>query len=1190
MTASTAEEQAQALAEASIYAFRKNLVVAASAGTGKTHALVGVAVHLLLGGCQDADGGLRPAIAPEGLVATTFSRKAAAEIRARLAHELMLLATGDPAAVYREGLLAAWAASGAGTLAGEDLAARAAQALARLSRAQIGTIHGLAGSIVRDHALAVGLSPDFEIADEETTRERATTAVSRVLERQAAGDEVRGRGDLAGGGEPLMSLACRLLSRLGEDGRMSADLAIASEDAAAVDTIVRTLLSHATDLATDQKLGGLARVVDDAHAGNDPQLFEDAVAAFVGARAAGKRSPSAEAFFEFRRSLPKAPNNTDRGRYLVRRWRVRDRMMPRAAALRALLALCEGEIAEANARDSILGFADVLRAARDLLRDHPDVAAEVAADLSALLVDEFQDTSAVQRDLVQLLWDQDPRGRAPGVVTPLGDIRGHGLLIVGDRKQSIYGFRGADVAVFAELCVGLAGLPAREALGMPPGLVSEPSVPRADFVALRHNRRAEPALLDFANAFSRRSLVPEARPAELYEIDYAPRTEDLRPPIMPDDGPRAARTRWLRPKVPEERRTTSPLQEAEVITARISCIVRGGEITVLGAPARWRDVAVLAQRHHMLDVTAYTLARAGIPHVVAGMGFYGAREVRDLASMLACLVDVDDSLARAEVLRGPWAGVTDRTLVGLTDPRVGLSDVGLWSVGERRPLIDTADREAVALVGAMIAALRPVVWQIGAGEALREAVRTLRFEETLVSLPRGEQRVANARKLVAMADGATDPRAFLIHLADAAEAEQREGEAATFSDEDDAVRLLTVHASKGLAFPIVFLPEAGAPGHQKGSDPALVHTGAFDKPNLLVLRVVDDHGIIHDSPSYADVRRDLARREAAERKRLRYVATTRASEAMFFVGDRLPPKHGSFDLSATLTSAILAGLAEDEAACASAGLEVETGESLLRTFAPTEVLEDPLPIAAPTLPPPSSIATRLRAEALLEAGHCGRLFQLVRRIGLSSDTPGSPMPPGDLKQALPWAGAWGRKLVSEHPMILYGQTMVWTAVGADDAPTIVVLGTADVVVAWADGSRDLLVMAREPAMPARYELYASVLGLALESTGGGGVRVGLMALTAPPMEDPHWMAKRDEMWTRLAVREAARRIASGSSSLELSPRADVTVCHGIRCSHLSGCYPPERAAGEAGERPAKLKQLTFEFAKGAGASPRRRRR
>ena len=186
-------------AAATLHDFRKNLVVAASAGTGKTHALVGVAVHLLMGACRSGQVGLRPPIAPAALIATTFSRKAAGEIRERLRRELGRLADGDPEAAYRKDLLAACARAEVPAFTDVELATRARQALGGLFRAQIGTLHGIAGTLLRENALAARLSPDFVVADEETSHLRARDAIAKVLEREATTDEVPHLIRLAGG-------------------------------------------------------------------------------------------------------------------------------------------------------------------------------------------------------------------------------------------------------------------------------------------------------------------------------------------------------------------------------------------------------------------------------------------------------------------------------------------------------------------------------------------------------------------------------------------------------------------------------------------------------------------------------------------------------------------------------------------------------------------------------------------------------------------------------------------------------------------------------------------------------------------------------------------------------------------------------------------------------------------------------
>ena len=257
----------------------------------------------------------------------------------------------------------------------------------------------------------------------------------------------------------------------------------------------------------------------------DADALAVAAEALCGVRA-GKEGPE---WFAFRDAVLPGKTNAERGRNLAVRWRLRERFAASRSFARELLAACEEELRGATARSSELGYGDLLRSARDLLRDRPDIAAEIGASFDVALVDEFQDTSRLQRDMILLLWQRDPLSRAPGALPRIADVRPHGLLVVGDRKQSIYAFRGADVGVFAEICVGLAGADARRQLGIGAGQTWEPEVPLADFVPLRHNRRGEPELLAFANELSAARFRPGDGPPQLYEIAYVPATEDLLP-------------------------------------------------------------------------------------------------------------------------------------------------------------------------------------------------------------------------------------------------------------------------------------------------------------------------------------------------------------------------------------------------------------------------------------------------------------------------------------------------------------------------------------------------------------------------------------------------------------------------------------------------------------------------------------
>ena len=263
---------------ATLYGFKRNLVVAASAGTGKTHALVGVLVHLALGAAQNEHGGLAEPVPLSRIVATTFSRKAAAEIRARLVRELTRLASADPDAAYQNDILSGCERSGAARFSRDELAGRARRALDGIFQARIGTLHGFAATIVRDYGLRAGWAPRFAIESEEDTEARAREAASAALEGLLAEDEsgARSLARLAGGIAPLVDRTARLLARLAEDGRDASSLLLALDDVRSIEAKVDVLIAHARRLGADEALGPLARNLCEAWASADADRIEDA--------------------------------------------------------------------------------------------------------------------------------------------------------------------------------------------------------------------------------------------------------------------------------------------------------------------------------------------------------------------------------------------------------------------------------------------------------------------------------------------------------------------------------------------------------------------------------------------------------------------------------------------------------------------------------------------------------------------------------------------------------------------------------------------------------------------------------------------------------------------------------------------------------------------------------------------------
>lgn len=930
---------------------RRNVVLAASAGTGKTFHLVGAMLHLLLGASELQDG----AVDPARIVATTFSRKAAGEIRERLIAELERLGADAAGSPYVESLRARIGKTGeAGDKA---LGKLARKALASVDRAEVTTLHGLAHRIARAHTLELGVDSDVALASEEVTaritHDAVTQAASAFADRHP--DEMLALLRLFKGSERLVDGVMQALAKLEELGIAAAEVALASDDETRIESELVAFVELARTLSGEPTVAAAARALGRAWDARDAESLEAALVELFAVRRSAKASEALLGLCDARDALPKAPHRAQAER-LVRRWASRASASRYPRAFRELLIAAEANVSAAFASAKAVSFGGILRAARDVLRDHPRVAADFAAETDALLVDEFQDTSRIQYELLMLLWERDPAARAPGKMPSTRDLRGKGLFVVGDRKQSIYAFRGADVGVFTSLAIALAGEPARRALQVRSAAV--PLHPTADFFPLRDNWRSEPELLAFTNAFSRLRLAAATDAPD--EVTFSDEVDALRAPAAKAKGDGTPRATWIRGPKPGER--TTHVEDAEAATRTILGLARGD------ASLKWRDFAVIAFSNDMLDAMAYALARAHVPYVAVGRGFHHAPEVRDMRAMLGVLARPGDRLALLEVLRGPWAAASDPTLVGLTEPHRGVSlDLARWGGSERRALIAPEDWPAIQRLRSVVLRLRESLHRLGPGGALRAAVEMLGLEETLLLLPRGEQRVANVRKLLAMADEERDAQALLARLDWAANA-TGEAEAAIFSDDDDAVRLLTAHASKGLDFPVVIIPEVSSDGARRGNLPLLLTPRGEDAAPTLAMKFEDARGDSWDTPSFADARREEERRNAAERHRLLYVAVTRAAKQMFFVGEGTA--QGS--LASTLRALVDLGteaLAVEDFSGDSPPFEPVPRASRAIALEPSP--ERPLPRRLP-------VAT----TALADFAGCARRFELLHVRGL----------------------------------------------------------------------------------------------------------------------------------------------------------------------------------------------------------------
>jgi ATP-dependent exoDNAse (exonuclease V) beta subunit len=826
--------------------------VSAGAGSGKTTCLVELCVRLLSG---EATG--RPCD-PAELVAITFTEKAALELEERL----------------RAAVLARAAAS-----AGEEARVWHAR-LHGLERMAIGTIHGFAGRLLREHALEAGVDPDFEVLDEATAEAwRRAAARAEVLAALDAGRPVAlelcgAQG--AGGRRPgLADVVHELVRERATLGDASPPRPTPEDPAAARGALARAVAAADAVLALSSRIGSqggraaLERLAT-ARGAVAPGELEAATldqvqalaAALKGWRVAQADGPGAR---EAKDALAAACATFEPLAADVL-------AAPQKRELCALLAGAEARYAAAKRAARALDFDDLLARARDLLRDDAGLRAELRGRLAALLVDEYQDVNPVQQELFELVAG-DGGGDGP---RPL-------LVAVGDLKQSIYRFRGADVAVFRGVLDCFRG-----ARG-------------ARVLHLSANHRSSPAVLELVNEVFARCMQPSGPDARPYELAFGA-SDRLEPVRRATPGPACELLDDPEDGLAAERRE----REARAVAARIAAIVRGAAGVEVrergeadeerGRRPRFGDVAVLFRR--LTEVAEYerALREAGIPYRLArGGGFYRAPEVRDLGELLVSLAAPDDALAWAALLRSPLCGVSEGTLFALS----------------REPLPALARRAPEEVVAALVArhpdAARPAAWDgastdaerlerfLRAWQALRplqdrlppaavlaRAVDALDLEAAHLAAPDGERRVANLRKALALAErfgeGGGTAAAFGERLRHAAGRAAREGEAEL--EAGDAVALLSVHQAKGLEWPIVFVPDLGAAALRDHRRAARAQDGAIAAAFLDVAS--DTHWT---SAGLAAAREEGKRAAAAESRRLLYVALTRARDRLVLSGE-----------------------------------------------------------------------------------------------------------------------------------------------------------------------------------------------------------------------------------------------------------------------------------------------------------------
>lgn len=487
-----------------------------------------------------------------------------------------------------------------------------------------------------------------------------------------------------------------------------------------------------------------------------------------------------------------------------------------------------------------------------------------------LLVDEFQDTNALQQQIIYTL-----------VCDSSGQLEPQRLFVVGDHKQSIYGFRGTDYKIFQQVCNDIG----------------------ADKIKpLTTCYRSLPKIINTINALFAELINPYeplAIAAE-NEAKIGPPVELItyREALLPN----SMRNAWeavkqaLKPgKTNEELNTALALvaaaeaggsktdQEAAILAGRIKRLNSEG--------FAYRDVAVLLRSRTNLAAYENALRQAGIPYcVLGGLGFFTKQEIIDLLNIYKFTIAPDDLIALVGALRSPAFALADTTITTLLQllKAHGRTDLALFAQAAQQTV--NAEQAARLLrANAILTKLCQAAGMLNAAALLREIINETNYAELLLTKQNGNQQYCNIEKLLVIAQEFDQkyyylPREFPDYIDLLAEHAAGEGEAVLDTEDSDAVKILTIHAAKGLEFRAVIIPDLARD---------LTRQITFNRSKLIFNEAYGIVAIgknsneelkVEANPLYRIVHEQMLSREIEDAKRILYVAMTRAKEFLALIG------------------------------------------------------------------------------------------------------------------------------------------------------------------------------------------------------------------------------------------------------------------------------------------------------------------
>ena len=837
-----------------VSALDANLLVEAGAGTGKTYALVSRVVALIKSGKATM----------RGIVAITFTEAAAAELSERIRSRMEQLLDPEYVAAGNDPLLPI----------SESETDRIRQAIDEIDQASIQTIHSFASQILRERPIPAGLPPGWATLDAIESNQLFADAWDNWLDTALGQDGDAELQDslryLLGiniGVEKWRQLALSFsdnYDHLRGDGSIALDF----PDVDLPDVIAATLVELNQALDMDENRGGrsasLAKEINDAI---NVILSTQNVAgdAFSVAKAIKGHSlnPPNRGNAQVKSIFREAGNAFLKS---VQEGCAAKALPPLLRHLRQTFAI---DYPARRKADGVATFEDLLVWSRDVLRGDTESRAYFQQKYSHILIDEFQDTDPLQAEMAFYLAAQ-PGADVSGQDWHTIPLHPGKLFIVGDAKQSIYRFRRADIGVTQ--------------------LVKDSK--QMESLTLSENRRSQKPVLDWVNAVFCKLMIQDSNgtpPVQAEYVKLRPNDETQQPGLgtaqffgePSDDNADQIRRHQAANVAALIAAATVGDGRRNVYDKNKKCIRQAG----LG------DVCILIRSRTGLNILERGLESANIPYRLEGGSLlFNTQEVRDLLNCLRAIDNPSDEVSVVAALRSPAFACSDIDLLQWRDKG------GRWNyLAAPKP----NDLSPVADAMAILEQYHHRHQTENVAGLIADFIRNRRLDELDLAEPRPREMWRRRQFLVAQArdqeynSGSGGAPLTLRRFIGWAETQQHENariaEIAAPETDDESVRIMTMHAAKGLEFPIVILLGFDSAPVSRNKNALFGQLGTEVEISLSSsLKTLGYDALSAIEKRHAD----------AESIRLAYVAATRARDQLLV---SLHHKRGNNSLAARIT-------------------------------------------------------------------------------------------------------------------------------------------------------------------------------------------------------------------------------------------------------------------------------------------------